>query len=193
MTKTQQCSFSGCDHPACTLLERRSLCQKHFFGACYEGLERWTERLQENLSDTDIELARHFASECVQQTAALAMNRTDLDNLGRAQLLDIIFWASDIILRLRRSPRKVASVRVRLRWEKAGSVWEEEAETRVLSRYGALVESRYSLETGETLFVERLDTGRRTQARVVWQRCKEPAKWEIGIEFVDCDNFWQMD
>ena len=128
----------------------------------------------------------------MRQAAHLAQSAQGLDNLERAQLLDILLWAGDVGQRLRRGSRKAACVPIRLRSEKPGRPWEKEAETRMLSRHGAMVVCEHEVETGENLYVSRLDTGQQTQARVVWQRRKEPARLEIGLAFPVTDNFWNM-
>jgi len=38
----------------------------------------------------------------------------------------------------------------------------------------------------------RTDTGRRAKARVAWRRRKLGRRQEIGIEFLDCENFWDL-
>ncbi len=94
---------------------------------------------------------------------------------------------------IRRSPRKVVAIPVWLRREERGRIWEEETETRVLSRYGALVDCRRYVETGGTLSVVRRDTGRRATARVTYGQFGSSGRRELGIEFLGCDNFWDVD
>jgi hypothetical protein len=58
----------------------------------------------------------------------------------------------DLSRRLRRSPRKVASIPVRLHCEEPERFREEETETRVLSRHGASLECQQPAEPGEMLW-----------------------------------------
>ena len=92
----------------------------------------------------------------------------------------------------RRSPRKAASIPLWLRQEQ-GRIWEEETETRMLSRYGAGVECRRLVAPGSTLAVVRRDNGQRAQARVVYCRYNAQGHREMGLEFLHCDNFWDLD
>ena len=39
----------------------------------------------------------------------------------------------------------------------------------------------------------RLDSGRDARACVAWYQRKKRSVLEVGIEFVDCDNFWGLD
>ena len=135
---------------------------------------------------------RQFIEECVRQAADIAQNATDLDNLERAQLLDVLLWAGELTSKLRRSPRKPIRIPVRLCSEKPGRAWEEETETQILSRYGAMLECERAIDTGEDLEIVRLDTGRRAPARVVWHRRKGPQRFAVGIAFRTFENFWNF-
>lgn len=97
------------------------------------------------------------------------------------------------ILRARRSPRRAASIPVWLRREGQFRTWEEEAETRVLSRYGAGLPCRHSVEAGATLAIVRRDNGQHASARVIYCRYNAEGCREIGIEFLNCENFWGLD
>jgi hypothetical protein len=117
----------------------------------------------------------------------------DLDNLDRAKLLHIILSATELGRHLRRSPRKVATIAVRLSSERLGGAWEEDTETVLVSRYGALVRCKHAAKAGETLNVIRTDTGEKAMARVAWQRPLENDDVRIGVEFVSSENFWGLD
>lgn len=191
--ETQRCSATGCERPVAALLQGRPFCRVHFIAQCYEQLEGCSPRLQERpFRDADAESLAGVISECMRQAAQLAQSAQDLDNLERAQLLDILLWSGDVRQRLRRGSRKAASVPIRLRSEKPGHPWEEETQTQMLSRHGAMVECEHVVETGENLHVTRLDTGQQAQARVVWQRRKESDRVEIGLAFPVSDNFWNI-
>ncbi len=97
------------------------------------------------------------------------------------------------IQRPRRSPRRAASIPVWLRREGQVRTWEEETETRVLSRYGAGLQCRHSIESGATVAIVRKDNGQRANARVIYCRYNAQGCREIGLEFLDCENFWGVD
>jgi PilZ domain len=127
------------------------------------------------------------------QADNIERSATDLDDLDRERLINLIFHAAELGGHLRRSPRTVTSIAIQVRSEKPGQRWEEKTETRLISRYGALVKTRRSLEIDENLRVERLDNGRKAVARVAWHVRKKRRQAEIGIEFLNCDNFWELD
>ncbi len=190
MREVVRCSVPGCGQPATTTLEKRTLCPTHFISICYERMEGYSARLKEQPFPEEI---RTFLDECTPQIADLAKNAGNLSDLERARLLEILLSAYNLSRQLRRSPRKKVIIPVRLCGEKSGQKWEEKTETRMLSRYGALVDCQHPVEVGETLLVERLDNARHVRTRVTWQRRKWAGRLEIGLEFLDCDNFWELD
>jgi hypothetical protein len=194
MSKTEQCGVKGCDHAAGATLDSESLCQVHFISACYAQLERYDEMQKTHrLSISDAESARRFINQCSRQADEIENGTKNLDNLDRARLLHIILWANELGRHLRRSPRKVASIPVRVCCDKLGSAWEEETQTVLLSRHGASLRCGHSAKPGEAVQFVRLDTGQEVQARVAWQRPAESDGIRIGVEFVDCENFWGLD
>jgi len=193
MAKTERCNIPGCERLAPARLDAVPFCPEHFISTCYQQIDKYTRFVKEKgYQETTAESMRHFLTECTRQVADLSQQAEDLDSLARARLLDILLRATDLSRHLRRSPRKVATVPIRLRCEKPGRAWEEETKTRVLSRHGALVECHHAAQSGDALLVLRLDSGSQAQARVVWCHHKEEERRDIGIEFLDCDNFWDL-
>ncbi len=193
MLEANRCSVPRCEQLAAGTLENRTLCRTHFISTCYERLERCSELKDQLFLECTTEALQHFIHECVAQATRVAEPAHELDNLERARLLDIMLWAGELGCRLRRSPRKAAAIPLRISSEKVGNQWEELTKMCVLSRHGALVECEHKVQPGETLSVLRTDTGRQALARVVWQQRKELGQAEIGVEFLDKDNFWELD
>lgn len=188
------CEVQNCEHPAIASLESRAVCREHFISGCYDLIEDYQRRMQElGFREATAESLRSFLLSCTRQAIDLAQSLDDLHNLERARLLDILMRASDLARNLRRSPRKEAVIPLQLRCEKLGHAWEESAQTRVLSRYGALLNCHHEAETGDTLVVRRRDSGRETRARVAWSNPLPDGTRDIGLELLNCDNFWQMD
>jgi hypothetical protein len=80
-----------------------------------------------------------------------------------------------------------------LRNEELGPVWEEETETQIVSRCGAGLRCRHLVSAESIVVVIRRDTGLRAKARVRYSRYNPDGKRELGIEFIDNDNFWGLD
>jgi len=197
MTNLEKCNTAGCGQAVAASLDGEAFCREHFISVCYTRLDRYDEiRRGPGLSATDTESVRRFIHECTRFADEIEHSAQDLDNLERAKLLHIILTASELGRHLRRSPRKVAAIAVRLSSEKVGGAWEEDTETVLVSRYGALVRCKHPAKAGETLHVIRADTGEKAVARVAWQRPSGNSGSEdtrIGVEFVACENFWGLD
>ena len=194
MTTAEKCGITNCGQAVAASLDSEALCREHFISVCYARLDRYDEiRTGPGLSASDTESVRRFVHECTRQADEMEHASKDLDNLDRAKLLHIILSASELGRHLRRSPRKVATIAVRLTSEKIGGAWEEDTETVLVSRYGALVRCKHVAKAGETIHVMRADTGQTALARVAWQRPTGPDDVRIGVEFVSCENFWGLD
>jgi hypothetical protein len=194
MTKPEKCGVANCGQAAAAWLDGGALCREHFISDCYSRLDHYEEvRQGPGLSATDTESVRRFINECTRQADEIEHNVKDLDNLDRAKLLHIILSASELGRHLRRSPRKAAAIPVRLSSERLGGAWEEDTETVLVSRYGALVRCKHGAKAGETINVIRADTGEKALARVAWQRPNEYDDTRFGVEFVGCENFWGLD
>jgi len=194
MTNTELCKIDGCGQDVAASLDGQALCREHFISTCYTRLDHYDElRKGPGLSATNTDSVRRFIHECTRAADQMEHTAEDLDNLDRAKLLHIILSASELGTHLRRSPRKAATIAVRLSSERLGSAWEEDTETVQLSRYGALMRCNHAAKAGETLHVIRADTGQKAMARVAWQRPLENNGVRIGVEFVACENFWGLD
>lgn len=194
MTKTDRCSFTNCDLVVDASLDGEALCRGHFISVCYARLDYY-EEIQKGpgLSTTNAESVRRFIHECTRAADQIENAGLNLDNLDRAKLLHIILSASELGCHLRRSPRKVATIPVRLSSDKLGGSWEEDTETVLVSRYGALVRCKHPAKPGETIQLLRADTGEKTLARVAWQRPSGGDDVRIGVEFMASENFWGLD
>jgi hypothetical protein len=194
MTNSGQCGISACGQQVAAALDGEVFCREHFIVACYRRLDQYDEiRKGPGFSATNTESVRRFVHECTRAADEIEHTAQDLDNLDRAKLLHIILSASELGRHLRRSPRKVAVIPVRLTSEKLGGTWAEDTETVLVSRYGALVRCKHAAKAGDTLNVIRADTGARATARVAWQRPLGDEDVRIGVEFVGCENFWDLD
>lgn len=189
-----QCSSTRCSEPVAAVIGGETFCRRHFIDTSYMRLELYQSMLKTRaVAAAETESIRRFIHECSRQADEIENSATDLDNLDRAKLLHIILTASELGRSLRRSPRKVATIPVHLACDRLGSTWEESGKTVLLSRFGASVQCRHPAKPGEYLHVMRFDTGQKVEARVAWQRFLGNEGARIGIEFVNCDNFWGLD
>ena len=194
MTKADHCNVGGCSQGVVSSLEGQPLCREHFISRCFIQIDRYAEMQKcRTVSASDTEPMRRFIDECSRRVEAISRVPGDLSNLERSRLLLIKEEVGNLGRCLRRSPRKELSIAVRLSCDKLGGAWEEVTQTALLSRYGASIRCNHPADPSACLQIERLDTGQKAQARVVWQSPTGSEGRRIGIEFADCDNFWGLD
>ncbi|MCL6481557.1 MAG: PilZ domain-containing protein [Firmicutes bacterium] len=190
----KHCTFPGCSIAAVSTLEQRPYCAQHLFEVCYQKVDEYLQGLRDHtLQESDDRTLRNFLTESTSVLTDLATSAVALDNLARARLLDLLLRVSELGQHLRRSPRRSLRVPVRLAFADPGARWEEVTETQVISRYGARLSCHHRLDAGDLLLVVRLDKPQRAQARVAWCRRVDSEVFEIGIELLSCDNFWEID
>ncbi len=188
------CSSVHCSEPVAAVVEGDNFCRRHFIDTSYVRLELYESLLKtRTVAASEAESIRHFIHECSRQADEIENSERELDNLDRAKLLHIILTATELGRFLRRSPRKAATIPVQLVCDRLGGAWEEDSKTVLLSRFGASIQCRHPAKPGEYLHVMRFDTGQKVEARVAWQRPLGNEGARIGIEFVNCDNFWGLD
>jgi hypothetical protein len=193
-TQVENCTAVGCWRVPIAWLEGHPLCRTHFIESCEAEVGDFQRRLKENrLGEALPEALTRFVDQCLQQADHIEQHSRDLSDVDRGRLLSLILRAAELRGRVRRSPRTPTAVAILVRSEEPGQPWEEETKTRLISRYGALVEFQHSLEIGENLCVRRLDNGRMADARVAWHVRRKRTPTQAGIEFRDCDNFWELD
>src|SRR6202047_1867138 len=188
-----KCAADACPEASVASLDEREVCRTHFLTGAYRHLEVISGQIQAPAFHTQQgEAASHFLEECMREATNIACAPELLNNLERAQLLDILLWASELYVRLRRGPRVRASIPILVRSEDAQKPWEEKTETLQLSVHGFCFLCRHELHTGDVLTCVRLDNGRRLGGRVVWTRSKDSGETEAGVEFVTDEDFWEM-
>lgn len=194
MLRSERCSAPRCEQPGVATVESHFFCRAHFISTCLGHLEEYAKlREERRLGEISPESLRRFIHESARQADDIERAVRDMDNLERARLLDIIVLAAELGRHLRRSPRMVAAIPIRVRSKMPGERWEEETETRLISRYGALAKCRHSLEIDQVVRVIRIDDGRATDARVAWHQGESESSPGVGLEFLECENFWGMD
>jgi hypothetical protein len=189
----EKCSEHACSEISAFSLEGRTLCRNHFLRTSYERLEEITGKLKRPGFDHEFAGgARRFLEDCMRQAVDAAGSPNMLDNLERAQVLDVLTWAAEIHRGLRRGPRVPRRIPIVVRLNSRERTWEEQTQTVMLSRHGLQVACRHPLDVNQVLTCVRLDNGWRTEARVVWTRPQAVGENEAGLEFLSDENFWHL-
>jgi hypothetical protein len=171
----------------------RSVCRSHYLAYCYRRLETISQYVKDHqISQEEADAATRFLQDCMRSTADIASAQEMPTNLERAQVFDVLLWASELHGRLRRSPRRLARFPILLRSEIPGRSWEVRAETQVVSRHGMRVSCRADIRAKDTLTCIRLDNGRRAEAAVAWTNRNDSGESEAGLQFLRDENFWGL-
>jgi hypothetical protein len=104
MGKDRNCQVDACGGAAVAALAQQDLCLMHFVSHCYGRLDRVDPRGRKTPPEAyDLPEMRSFVEECSNQTLEVCLRSSELTNLERAQLLDILLWAGELFLLLRAS------------------------------------------------------------------------------------------
>jgi hypothetical protein len=200
------CAGASCNATAAIDFDGRSLCLDHFLPACIHELETRNERLRNLPFDAAAtQEFKAFTANCARQAEKLAQKLVEkpVDSLNedlrlsRAQaktsLLDFLLRVSQLTQRIRRGPRVSSSIAVWLRREDPHQTWHEETWTVSVSRHGAALLCHRPVEKGGTVVLCRKDKGSRATAQVVYTNRDSAGRKQIGIQFCDPINFWDLD
>jgi hypothetical protein len=188
-----RCSMKGCAETAAVALEQRQLCCKHFLAHSYARLASITTQVQQaDFHEVHADGVAGFLEECMRDAAEIACSAAAPDNLERAQVLDVLLWASELHGRLRRGSRVPANIPILVRSVVPERSWEEITATRVLSQRGVRFTCRHDVRVNDTLLCIRLDTQGQIQARVVWTRGNSSGGVDVGVEFTTDEDFWGL-
>jgi hypothetical protein len=185
------CSHPDCAKAAITALEGNFLCQHHFAAVCYSKINEITEMMeQKRLGAAELKTIRAFVAECTGAAVSRALQAKELNNRERAQILDIVVSAAQILTRIRRSPRVGQRVPLRLLGDPLSDPRIEDIVTQTVSKHGAMFKCAHPYVKGEIMDVIRLDTGHTAIARVAWHKPIAPGHHNVAIEILNRANFW---
>jgi PilZ domain len=193
LVEQSRCAADSCDELAAIDFDGRSLCVDHFLPACTGELEARNTRLRNLPFDSAATDAfKEFIARCARQAEKLAADARFAQGHAKAGLLDFLLRMSQLSRHIRRSPRAVSSVPIWLRREDPYQTWHEETWTVTLSRHGAGLLCRRPVQQGGTVFLCRKDKGSRAAARVVYCGHDAQGRKQIGVQFCDSIDFWDL-
>jgi hypothetical protein len=189
------CAEPGCSDPLVVSLAERPLCRAHYLAACYERLEAIAKRLgtrHYDMTSAEADIAGRFLQDCMRSAADFAGSSQTPSNLEKAQVYDVLLWASELHGRLRLSPRRVAKFPIMVRSEMQGRSWEIRTDTQVVSRHGMRFTCCSDIRTKDQVTCIRLDSGARAEGTVAWTKRLHSDAVEAGVEFPHEENFWGL-
>jgi hypothetical protein len=125
MPVEERCGVDSCEERRVAAFRDENLCCDHFLCRGYEFLERIDPNrdLSSNGGEKRAELKR-LIEECAQRALEVALGSSNLSNLQRARLLDILLWTTDITIA---GQLKNAGDRTFLKSQRTGSTTGAEA------------------------------------------------------------------
>jgi hypothetical protein len=163
---------------------------------CYENLEKYVDELRgrDQRNEFWAETLRRSLNEITDHATAMSLTASDLNNLERSRLMDIILWAANLAQQVRCRPRRSKPIRVRLHFHTPNGTCTEETVTREVSQHGTSLACSFPVQLGGRLVIERMDTSERVDAIVRWRdRGPGGAQQHLGIEILNHENFWGLD
>ena len=185
------CSVETGEEPAAFEVDTCRLNLDHFLLVSFRELQLRHEHLRrEECKPAVIAAFNKLLADWARQGASLVEEARFADKDTRARLREALLWVSQTGRSLRRSPRLAIAVSVWLRREDSRRTWEEDTWTSTMSRHGAAFVCNHPVEVGGTVILMRKDKGIRAAAHVVYSRTDSEGRRQVGVEFIDRDDFW---
>ncbi|MGH9572014.1 MAG: hypothetical protein ACRD40_00575 [Candidatus Acidiferrales bacterium] len=96
--KRIRCDVQNCVQPAMMRIDFHLFCLNHVVAHCHERLQTCQEQVGRTLvpSSDSITDNYRFVRECASSIAGFLVARSELANIDRARLLDIMLWAAEL-------------------------------------------------------------------------------------------------
>ena len=188
------CTWSGCNGGAEGKVDGRWLCRKHFYSLATRRLEEYRRGLKRAASvGAERTAISQFLSELISQTTTLVATAKFLSPQQHRQLFELSLSAAELHKRVQRSPRTARNLPVLIYGERDSGAGKEQATTVDVSKRGVAVATSRLWVAGEELWIEQPGTQLRARARVAWVKKKAPLQFVIGLEILDCEDFWEAE
>ena len=188
------CGWSGCGSGAEATLDGRPLCRNHFYDIAAKRLEEHRARLQRiDPSGADRITIPKFLSEVINQTTTLVATAKFLSSGQREQFLELSLSAAELYKRVQRNPRIPRNMPILANRETDAAGRQELTNTVNVSKCGACITTKSMWEIGEKIWIEKPGNRLRTLARVAWVKKGEPSQFLVGLEILDCEDFWGLE
>jgi PilZ domain-containing protein len=188
------CGWSGCSSNPEATLDGSRLCRNHFYDTAVKRLEEYRARLRRiEPAGTDRTATLKFLSELISQTTTLVASAKSLGAGQRDQFLELSLSAAELYKRVQRNARIRRNMPILVSHETDSTGRQELTNTVDVSKRGACIATSWLWETGEKLWIEKPGNQLRTLARVAWVKKGEPSQYLMGLDILDCEDFWGLD
>jgi hypothetical protein len=190
----KSCGSAGCQNPSEVLLDGRPLCRNHF----YEIAAKRLEDIRLHFVEGGPSLARNssearFLSELIGAATGLVATARYLSELHRDKYLELSLSALELYNRLQRHPRFAKEIVVILRRTPDPGARKEFTKTLNVSKKGGCIETGSVWNVSDDVWIERADNRQQARARIVWVKHKPSSRYLLGVEILDCQDFWRLE
>jgi len=133
-----------------------------------------------------------FLTELISQTTMLAATAKFLAPLQRDQFYELSLAAAELFKRVQRNPRVLRNMPILIYREADPPSQRELTSTVDVSKQGACVSTGRVWKDREELWVEKPTNQLRARARIAWLKANPPSQTLIGLEILDCEDFWGL-
>jgi len=188
------CGWSGCKSKPEATLDGCQLCRNHFYDRAAERLEEYRARLRRIAPGrADHTATLKFLSELISQTTTFVASAKLLDPGQRDKFLKLSLSAVRLYKRINRNARIPLNMPILVYRESDSTGMRELTNTVDVSKQGVCIATSWLWETGEKIWIEKPGNRLRTLARVAWMKKGEPTKYLMGLDILDCEDFWGLD
>jgi hypothetical protein len=190
----ERCAWVGCDNFSEAEIAMRPLCSHHF----YEVAQRRFSALLGVLADSEADRTlppevQSFLSELVSESTLLAAQPQRLSPELLEELLKLSVAAADLHKKIPRPLRLRRRISITVGTAAHGKNRTVESTTVNIGRNSACVETSFLLQKGATIWLERRDTKRKSEARVVWGKGLAENLFLAGIVILNEQDFWGLE
>ncbi len=188
------CGWSGCTSNPEATLDGRQLCRRHFYDRATKRLQECRAHLRRSEpARADRTATLQFLSELISQTTTLVASAKFLGPWQRDQFLELSLSAAELYKRVQRSTRIGRNMPILVDRETDSTGRQELANTVDVSKRGACIATNWLWETGVKIWIEKPGNHLRTLARVAWVKKGESSPFLMGLDILDCEDFWGLD
>lgn len=187
------CGWAGCSNDAEVRLDRRPLCQVHFYDLASQRLEEYRARLCDgDPADTNRTTILNFVSEVISATTILIASVKSLGQEQREKYMELSLSAAKLYYQVQSHQRISCNMPILINHETDSTGRQELTNTINVSKRGASIATKGMWKNGEKIWVQRPQSPLRALAWVVWVKETEPSQFLMGIEILDCEDFWKL-
>ena len=188
------CAGPGCKAAAEAALDSRLWCRTHFHEVAAKRLKEHEARLHRGEpTQTERSAITKFLSELMSQATKLIASAKSLSAAQREQILAVSFSAMELFKQLQREPRAPRNPPIPVYLEDDAGGKPELANALNVSKLGACIATNRASKAGEAIWIQKPQSPLRAFARIVWVKRSTASHYLLGIEILDCENFWESE